>query len=197
MPATVYFRQLSAPWQRLVRLFQSANFGRIEDLEIRSAEPVFSPAPRVLFSVDLGSDEGSRPEYDLGDFALPSQELVNPPDNPGGGAIWVQRFPDNTPVQTATGVGSLYSFQAAFGSPVEAYMQSAHRAMAALLAAAGLPVRLQFGEVLCGSTQTPRAWLSTTPIPPRPSAARCRCFTLPTTIRRSTAMPTRTSCAPG
>ena len=75
MPATVHFRQLSAPWQRLVRLFQSINFGRIEDLEIRSAEPVFSPAPRVLFSVDLGSDEGSRPEYDLGDFALPKETV--------------------------------------------------------------------------------------------------------------------------
>ncbi|HJX53492.1 MAG TPA: hypothetical protein VJ801_12065, partial [Polyangia bacterium] len=27
-----------------------------------------------------------------------SQELVNPPDNPSGGAVWVQRYPDNTPV---------------------------------------------------------------------------------------------------
>ena len=75
MPATVHFRQLSAPWQRLVRLFQSINFGRIEDLEVRSGEPVFSPAPRVLFSVDLGSDEGARAEYDLGDFALPKETV--------------------------------------------------------------------------------------------------------------------------
>ncbi len=73
MPASVYFQQLSAPWQGLVRLFQSINFGRIEDLEVRSGEPVFSPAPRVLSSVDLANDEGSRPEYDLGDFALPKE----------------------------------------------------------------------------------------------------------------------------
>ena len=29
-----------------------------------------------------------------------SQELVQPPDNPAGGAVWVQRFPDSTPVET-------------------------------------------------------------------------------------------------
>ena len=75
MPATLHFRQLSAPRQRLVRLFQSINFGRIEDLEVRSGEPVFSPAPRVLSSVDLASDGDSRPEYDLGDFALPKETV--------------------------------------------------------------------------------------------------------------------------
>jgi hypothetical protein len=75
MPAILHFRQLSAPRQTLVRLCQSINFGRIEDLEVRSGEPVFSPAPRVLSSVDLGSDEGSRPESDLGDFALPKETV--------------------------------------------------------------------------------------------------------------------------
>jgi hypothetical protein len=73
MPATLHFRQLSAPWQKLVRLCQSIDFGRIEDLDVRSGEPVFSPAPRVLCSVDLAADEGSRPEYHLGDFALPKE----------------------------------------------------------------------------------------------------------------------------
>jgi hypothetical protein len=77
-----------------------------------------------------------------------SQELVNPPDNPGGGVVWVQRYPDNTPVQTATGFGTLYSSQAAFGSPVESYMKSAHKAMAGLLNTASMPIRLQFGEAL-------------------------------------------------
>ena len=75
MPATTHFRQLSAPRQTLVRLFQSVNFGRIEDLEVRSGEPVFNPAPRVLIAVDLNDDEGPRPEHELGDFAV-REEIV-------------------------------------------------------------------------------------------------------------------------
>ena len=73
MAANLHFRQLSALQQTLVRLCQSINFGRIEDLEIRSGEPVFSPTPRVLVSVDLGTDDGGRPEQDLGEFGLPKE----------------------------------------------------------------------------------------------------------------------------
>jgi len=76
-----------------------------------------------------------------------SQELVNPPDNPPG-AVWTQRFQDGTAAETATGFGVLLSSQCAFGTAVAAYMASAYAQVAALLAAAGLPVRLQFGEVL-------------------------------------------------
>ena len=76
-----------------------------------------------------------------------SQELVNPPDNPPG-AVWVQRFPDGAPVRTATGFGTLYSSQAAFGAAVQAYMALAYAGVAALMVAAGLTPRLQFGEVL-------------------------------------------------
>jgi hypothetical protein len=76
-----------------------------------------------------------------------SQELVNPPDVPPG-AVWVQRYPDGTPVQTATGFGSLYSSQAAFGTAVQTYMASAYAKVAALMVAASLTPRLQFGEVL-------------------------------------------------
>jgi len=70
MPATLHFRQLSAPRQALVRLFQSINYGHIEDLEVRSGEPVFNPSPRVLIDVRLSGDEGPRPEHELGDFSL-------------------------------------------------------------------------------------------------------------------------------
>lgn len=77
-----------------------------------------------------------------------SQELVNPPDNSGGGAVWVQRFPDGSPTETATGFGSLNSSQAAFSSPVQGYMTQVYAAMAALMPAAALTPRLQFGEVL-------------------------------------------------
>jgi hypothetical protein len=76
-----------------------------------------------------------------------SQELVNPPDNPPA-AVWVQRFHDGSPAVTATGFGPLLSSQCAFGSAVQAYMASAYSQAAALMAAAGLAVRLQFGEAL-------------------------------------------------
>lgn len=64
------FRQLSAPRQALVRLFQTVNFGRIEDLEIRRTEPAFNPAPLVLLDLKLDTEEGPRPERDLTDFVL-------------------------------------------------------------------------------------------------------------------------------
>jgi len=76
-----------------------------------------------------------------------SQELVNPPDNPPS-SVWVQRFPDGQPVETATGLGTLNSSQIAFSSGPQDYMAQAHAAMAGLMGAAGLTPRLQFGEIL-------------------------------------------------
>ncbi len=76
-----------------------------------------------------------------------SQELVQPPDNPAGGAVWVQRFPDGTAVETATGFGSLNSSQVAFSSCPQSYLGQAYAAVAALMLAAGLVPKLQFGEV--------------------------------------------------
>ncbi len=64
------FRQLSAPRQALVRLFQSVNYGHIEDLEVRAGEPAFCPAPRILIDLKLGTDQDPRPEERLDDFAL-------------------------------------------------------------------------------------------------------------------------------
>lgn len=77
-----------------------------------------------------------------------SQELVNPPDDPAGGAVWTQRYPDGSPATTDTGFGGLFSSMAAFGPAVVNYMASVHAQMAGLMAAAGLAPRLQFGEVL-------------------------------------------------
>ena len=76
-----------------------------------------------------------------------SQELVNPPDNPPA-SVWVQRFPDGSPVETATGFGTLNSSQIAFSSGPQSYMAQAHAAMADLMQTAGLTPRLQFGEIL-------------------------------------------------
>lgn len=50
-----------------------------------------------------------------------SQELVQP-HNPAGGAVWVQRFPDGTAVETATGFGTLNSSQVAFSSGPQNYL---------------------------------------------------------------------------
>lgn len=61
---------LSPERARLVRLFQTINFGRIEELEIRNGEPQFSPPPRVFVEVKLDSEDGPRPESRLSDFAL-------------------------------------------------------------------------------------------------------------------------------
>jgi hypothetical protein len=77
-----------------------------------------------------------------------SQELVQPPDNPAGGAVWVQRFPDGTAVATATGFGTLNSSQIAFSAGPQSYIGQAHAAMAGLMLAAGLTPKLQFGEIL-------------------------------------------------
>jgi hypothetical protein len=75
-----------------------------------------------------------------------SQELVRPPDNPPS-AVWIQRFPDGTPVTTATGYSDLNSSQIAWGAAVQAYLAKAYIEMGTLMGEAGLPVRLQFGEV--------------------------------------------------
>jgi hypothetical protein len=76
-----------------------------------------------------------------------SQELVLPPDNPPG-AVWIARYPDGEPVLTATGFGNLYSAHCAFAPPFRDYIKQAYQEMAALMEAAGLTARLQFGEVL-------------------------------------------------
>lgn len=66
----VALHDLSPERARLVRLFQTINFGRIEELEVRSGEPQFSPAPRVFVEVKLDAEDGPRPESRLSDFAL-------------------------------------------------------------------------------------------------------------------------------
>jgi hypothetical protein len=64
------FSDLSATRQVLVRLFQSLNFGQIQNLAIQAGEPIFDQATAVLVDVKLDVDEGPRPEGDLTDFTL-------------------------------------------------------------------------------------------------------------------------------
>jgi hypothetical protein len=73
MSSEIRYSQLSSPRQALVRLLQTVNFGRVEELEIHDGEPVFDPAPRVTFDIRLDLDEAARPELRLPDFALPAE----------------------------------------------------------------------------------------------------------------------------
>ena len=77
-----------------------------------------------------------------------SMELTNPPDNPGGGIVYAQRFPDGTAVTTDTGFGGLKSTQCTFNTTFRSYQQKAFKEMAAMMSAAGLTPWLQFGEFL-------------------------------------------------
>jgi hypothetical protein len=72
-PKTSRFSQLSASRQVLVRLCQDINFGQIQDLHVRNADPVWDPAPTVLSEVKLDIEEAPRPESDSPDFKLSSQ----------------------------------------------------------------------------------------------------------------------------
>jgi len=66
---------LSTPQKRLLETMQKMNFGRIENLSIRSGEPVLNPAPRVVKDVKLGAENGARPELQSGDFALKREHI--------------------------------------------------------------------------------------------------------------------------
>lgn len=61
---------LSDPRAKLIEMMQHVNFGRIEDLTIRSGEPIFDPRPHIIFAFKRKGDNQSRPECDLADFHL-------------------------------------------------------------------------------------------------------------------------------
>jgi hypothetical protein len=64
---------LSPNGARLVELMQGINFGRLEQIQIRNAEPVFDPEPVIVREVKFGGDNGPRPESQAEDFLLKSQ----------------------------------------------------------------------------------------------------------------------------
>ena len=59
---------LSAARRRLVETMQAIGFGRIEGFLVRDAEPVWSPAPRIVRHVRLGTGDGASPSRP-GDFS--------------------------------------------------------------------------------------------------------------------------------
>lgn len=67
---TVRFSQLSPSRQALVRIFQIINYGQIEHLGVRNADPVFDYTTTVFVELKLESDTEVRAEFDLPDFDL-------------------------------------------------------------------------------------------------------------------------------
>jgi len=65
--------EVSQPRQRLIREMQRINFGHIRELVIENGDPVFSPSTRSILNVKFGSENGSRPETNMDDFALKKQ----------------------------------------------------------------------------------------------------------------------------
>jgi hypothetical protein len=69
------FTHLSVARQRLIRLLQNTNFGKIESLAFEGGEPVFEKSVRRQREVKFGSENGSRAEDCLTDFELKQQVL--------------------------------------------------------------------------------------------------------------------------
>jgi len=70
VPQVRRFSQLSPARQALVRLCQRLNFGLIQSIAVRDADPVFDPGNVVLVDEKLDGNGSSRPEAELRDFEL-------------------------------------------------------------------------------------------------------------------------------
>lgn len=80
---------LSSSRRQLVELMQKINFGRLEGVRVRDAEPILEPLPGVVREIKFGGENGPRPEFQSGDFALKSQvvELFRTLDDLRAGVI--------------------------------------------------------------------------------------------------------------
>ena len=70
---TIRFSQLSPARQALVQMCQALNFGQIQGLRLREAEPVLNPPPVVLVETRLDLADEPRSEIELKDFELPAE----------------------------------------------------------------------------------------------------------------------------
>jgi hypothetical protein len=92
-----------------------------------------------------------------------SLELLNPPDDPGGGHVWAARYWDGDPVTTATGFGSNVTTHCTFMAPEFLdYQKRTYLDTAALMDAAGVTplLTLDFVNTLYnngGSPSTPES----------------------------------------
>jgi hypothetical protein len=70
MPDIVTKAVLTPARKRLVELMQEINFGRIENLQIRDAEPIFNPPPTVLRHYLFGKENGPNAYRIVDNFSL-------------------------------------------------------------------------------------------------------------------------------
>ena len=61
---------LSPARRCLVELMQEVNYGRIERLEVKEREPVFTPPPRLVRQFVFGKDIGPNAKRTVDGFAL-------------------------------------------------------------------------------------------------------------------------------
>ncbi len=66
-------QELSNANKQLLKLMQSINFGRIENLPLEAGQPVWSDQTRVIRKVKFGGDNAARAESSLGNFELKKQ----------------------------------------------------------------------------------------------------------------------------
>lgn len=65
--------KLSESRLRLLRLMQEVNYGKILKLSIEDGEPIYVPPPLCVKDWKLDTENLSRPELELPDFALKKQ----------------------------------------------------------------------------------------------------------------------------
>jgi hypothetical protein len=70
VPQVRRFSQLSPARQALVRILQAVNFGEIQGIRVRNADPMLDDACVVVIDAKLDREEVPRPELDLADFEL-------------------------------------------------------------------------------------------------------------------------------
>ena len=75
--------------ERLVKLMQEVNFGRILEVPVRGGEPVIDRPLRVVREIKFGGENGPRPEATKLDFTLkaPVLELFTHMEAIGDGVI--------------------------------------------------------------------------------------------------------------
>lgn len=94
-------RDLSQQRQQLLNLMQEMRYGRIENLTIRMAEPVFDQSMRVIREVLLGKNANDKTRMPGGDFELKSQimEMFECFERLQDGVIPLLRVQDGLPFQ--------------------------------------------------------------------------------------------------
>jgi len=92
MNRPTHLSHLTPARQQLVRYCQALNYGTIRAIEVRSGDPVLSPAPTVLYDWRLDADERPRPQTASHDFELRQEvtRMTDKLDQIGNG--WIEQI---------------------------------------------------------------------------------------------------------